>query len=132
MIFLCMALIDQPESMNSPASQSSSSGWVGGVPRRPKSDGVGTIGLPKWCCQMRLTITRAVRALAGPLGEPAGELEPAAGVFGDGQGRAVIEALRHAARDELAEVMRVSTFLDLHIGRLALTDGISQQMGWDR
>ena len=34
-------------SMNSLASQSSSSGCVGGVPRKPKSDGVGTSGLPK-------------------------------------------------------------------------------------
>ena len=37
------------------------------MPRSPKSDGVATIGLPKWCCQIRLTITRAARARGGPL-----------------------------------------------------------------
>ena len=37
----------QPWSMSSTASQSSSSGCVGGVPLRPKSNTVGTIPLPK-------------------------------------------------------------------------------------
>src|SRR5262245_29740696 len=42
------------------ASQSSSSGFVGRLPMRPKSLAVATRPSPKWCCQIRLTITRAV------------------------------------------------------------------------
>ena len=78
MIRRCIALIDQPEATKSAASHSSSSGWVGGVPRRPKSEGVGTIGLPKWCCQIRLTITRAVRCRGGPSVSQRARAEPAA------------------------------------------------------
>src|SRR5256885_16832070 len=36
------------------ASQSSSSGCVGGTPCDPKSSGVRTIPSPKWYCQTRL------------------------------------------------------------------------------
>ena len=47
------------------ASQSSNSGCVGRSPRRPKSLGVATMPWPKWCCQSRFTITRAVSGLSG-------------------------------------------------------------------
>src|SRR6266852_535558 len=46
--------------MNSQASQSSSSGWEGGSLCMPKSSGVLTMPCPKYVCQRRLTITRAV------------------------------------------------------------------------
>src|SRR5262249_48796561 len=49
---------------NSLASQSSSSGCVGGVPRLPKLLVERTMPRPKWCCQTRLTITRAVSGLS--------------------------------------------------------------------
>ena len=51
-------------STNSIASQSSNSGCVGRSPRKPKSLAVATMPLPKWCCQSRLTITRAVSGLS--------------------------------------------------------------------
>ena len=55
----------QPDEMNSVASQSSSSGWDGGSPWRPKFSGVATRPRPKSCCQAALTATRAERGLAG-------------------------------------------------------------------
>ena len=60
----CSALRLQPCSTNQRASQSSSSGWVGGSPIVPKSLGVRTRPTPKWYCQTRLTITRAVSGLS--------------------------------------------------------------------
>ncbi len=39
-------------------------GMAGDSPRTPKSLGVATIPRPKWCCQRRLTTTRAVRGLS--------------------------------------------------------------------
>ena len=53
----------QPRSMNSAASQSSSSGWVGLSPCVPKSSEVRTRPRPKNSCHMRLTATRAVSGL---------------------------------------------------------------------
>ena len=47
------------------ASQSSSSGCVGGVPWVPKSFSVSTSPRPKYACQSRLTVTRAVSGFAG-------------------------------------------------------------------
>src|SRR5436190_1114345 len=61
---LCTGLIRQPPRTNSPASQSSSSGWVGNVPNLPKSLDDATSPRPKWCCQRRLTSTRAVAGLS--------------------------------------------------------------------
>ena len=62
---LTSGLTRQPPATNSVLSHSSSSGWVGRCPCAPKLSGVGTIPRPKSCFQMRLTITRATRALAG-------------------------------------------------------------------
>ena len=50
--------------MNSQASQSIRSWWTVPLPLEPKSLGVDTRPLPKWYCQMRLTITRAVRGFS--------------------------------------------------------------------
>src|SRR6202030_2071136 len=47
------------------ASQSSNSGCDGASPILPKLLGVRTIPSPKWCCQMRFTITRAVNGFSG-------------------------------------------------------------------
>ena len=47
-----IAFMSQSRSMNSTASQSSSSGCVGGLPLRPKLNTVGTSGLPKWRSHM--------------------------------------------------------------------------------
>ena len=63
--------------MKRDASQSSSSGCVGGSPCRPKSPGVRTRPWPKWCIQTRLTITRAVSGLSFA-GDRLGQLQPAA------------------------------------------------------
>ena len=57
--------------ISSDASQSSSSGCDGGSPRTPKSLGVATIPRPKWCCQRRFTITRAVKGLLAPVSHAA-------------------------------------------------------------
>ena len=43
---LIIDLTDQPLAMSSEASSSSSSGWVGRIPRTPKSSVVGTIPRP--------------------------------------------------------------------------------------
>ena len=59
----------QPPSISSAASQSSSSGCVGGSPSWPKSFGRRTIPRPKWYCQSRLAITRAVSGLRA-VGQP--------------------------------------------------------------
>ena len=55
----------QPLRTNSVASQSSSSGWEGGVPERPKFDGLLTMPRPKCRSQMWFTITRAVSGWFG-------------------------------------------------------------------
>lgn len=41
------------------------------MPARPKSLGVRTMPRPKWCCQIRLTITRAVSGFLGLAIQPA-------------------------------------------------------------
>ena len=56
--------MSQPLSMNSTASQSSSSGWLGNVPCVPKSSSVSTRPRPNSCAQKRLTMTRAVSGLS--------------------------------------------------------------------
>ena len=53
-----------PARTNSVASQSSSSGCVGGSPCVPKSSLVSTMPRPKNCSQTRLTVTRAVSGLS--------------------------------------------------------------------
>src|SRR5215471_21788787 len=60
-----MALMSQPVRTNSVASQSSSSGWLGGSPCEPKSSAVLTIPVPKYCCQYWFTATRAGSGLDG-------------------------------------------------------------------
>ena len=62
---LCIAFMSHLRSMNSTASQSSSSGCVGGSPCVPKSSLVSTRPLPKCCAQMRFIVTRAVSGLFG-------------------------------------------------------------------
>ena len=57
----------QPSSRNCTASQSSSSGWLGGSPCEPKSSAVLTMPVPKNCCQNRLTATRAVSGCFGAI-----------------------------------------------------------------
>ena len=61
----------QSRAMNSLASQSSSSGWVGSSPNRPKSFGVRTIPRPKWCWKIRFAITRAVNGCDGSVSQRA-------------------------------------------------------------
>src|SRR5438874_5845276 len=63
-IMRCIVLMLQPRATNSYASQSSSSGCDGGSPIFPKLLGVRTMPSPKWCCQMRFTMTRAVRGFS--------------------------------------------------------------------
>ena len=61
----------QPDSISSTASQSSSSGWVGRLPLRPKSKTVATSGAWKCRTQMWLTATRAVSGLSRLAIQPA-------------------------------------------------------------
>ena len=60
-----MNLLDRPavgdESGREPVEQF---GVAGRFARTPKFDGVATIPRPKWCCQIRLTMTRAVSGLS--------------------------------------------------------------------
>ena len=79
MMSRCSFLTDQPPSTKRSASQSSSSGCVGGSLRTPKSLGVRTRPAPKWFSQTRLTITRAVSGLSA-LRDRLRQLEPAAAV----------------------------------------------------
>src|ERR1043165_4028537 len=55
----CSALMSQPDSMKSQASQSSSSGCDGGSHCEPRSSLVLTMPVPKYACQTRLTKARA-------------------------------------------------------------------------
>src|SRR5438093_11147146 len=64
MMSLCIGLNFHPRLTDSDASQSSNSGCVGGTPNLPKSFALATMPRPKWCCQIRLTITRAVTGLS--------------------------------------------------------------------
>ena len=82
MILRCMFLTDHPSSTNRAASQSSNSGWVGGVPNLPKLLGVRTMPSPKCFCQMRLTITRAVRGFCGEAIQSASSKRPLPAVTG--------------------------------------------------
>ena len=54
-----------PPRTNSVDNQSNKSGWVGLDPVLPKLAGVFTSPVPKWYCQMRLIITRAVSGWLG-------------------------------------------------------------------
>src|SRR5438093_657640 len=64
MIF-CSALTSQPVRTNSVASQSNSSGCDGGSPCDPKSSADFTIPVPKYICQNRFTVTRAISGYDG-------------------------------------------------------------------
>ena len=55
----------QPDSRNSTASQSSSSGCEGNSPLTPKSPAVRTRPVPNTSCQKRFTVTRAVSGCSG-------------------------------------------------------------------
>ena len=61
----CIAFTSQPVRTNSVASQSSNSGCDGHSPCDPKSSVVFTIPVPKYICQKRFIVTRAVSGLAG-------------------------------------------------------------------
>ena len=61
------------------ANQSNNSGCDGLPPLRPKSLGVLTRPAPKWCCQRRLTRTRAVSGLLR-VGDPLRQRQPALGI----------------------------------------------------
>ena len=52
----------QPPRTSSPARYSSNSGMRGRGAGEPKFSGVATSPTPKWCCQIRLTCTRASKA----------------------------------------------------------------------
>ena len=70
-----MCFTSQPESMNSHASQSSSSGCDGGSPCEPRSSSVFDRPMPKNCFQSRFIVTRAVSGFS--LGhDPTGQIEP--------------------------------------------------------
>ena len=69
-------LTDQPDATNRVARWSSNSGWVGVSPSRPKLSGVRTSPWPNRCCQMRLTITRAVSGLSGEAIQSASSSRP--------------------------------------------------------
>src|SRR3974377_2352355 len=87
----------QPSSRNWTASQSSSSGWLGGSPWLPKSSAVFTNPVPKHCCQKRVTATRA--GGGGPRDpQPGGEAQPVA----RGVGRQRRQERRRVANDFLA------------------------------
>ena len=90
----CIALRLQPRATNSVASQSSSSGWRRPSPIVPKSLGVATIPRPKWCCQRRLTITRAVSGLSGRVSQSASAVRRPL----DRVGRPRSSEIRHGSR----------------------------------
>ncbi len=83
----------QPCATNSVASQSSSSGCVGMEPCAPKSSSVSTSPRPKYCIQMRFTVTRGVSGFL-LRDEPAREVE-ARGECG----RRILEGRTHRRDD---------------------------------
>ena len=107
----------QPRFMNSTASQSSSSGCVGCSPILPKLSSVATMPRPKWWCQMRLTMTRAVSGFCAEPSHSASarrrpDVCPSAG--GISVGGLPIVATRHEAR--------------LHQGAVALRIAANQEV----
>ena len=107
------------------ASQSSSSGCVGGAPALPKLPSVVTMPVPKWCFQRRLTIDAGRQRVVG-LRQPAGERQPPAGLLRPGPRRlhlerrlAVGQHRRHARPDEPAGAERVAAAVDVRRRRLA-------------
>ena len=81
--------------MNSVASQSSRSGCDGGSPRKPKLSEVVTKPVPKYSCQIRLTVTRAVSGFSGEPIQRA-KVEPARkGFLGSDGGQGHRRAGRH-------------------------------------
>ena len=67
----CIDLMLQPWRTNSEANQSSSSEWVGRAPVLPKFARVFTIPVPKWCFQIRFTMTREVSGWSGRINQRA-------------------------------------------------------------
>ena len=90
----CSRLSDQPCSMKSADSQSSSSGWVGFSPSVPKLLGVRASGSPKCQPHTRLTMTRAVSGLFPATTERASSSRPLPSVNGGGSLPAMISRNR--------------------------------------
>ena len=59
------ALFSNWRNVSATNTYGNTSGWLGGVPRVPKSLAVFTRPAPKCPCQMRLTMTRAVNGFFG-------------------------------------------------------------------
>ena len=106
---------DQPSRTNWTASQSSSSGCVGGSERVPKSLGVRTSPSPKWPAQTRLTRTRAVSGLSGLAIVLASSSRPLPSVNGLRVGG---DHGRGLARDGRAAIVVVAANEDDGLGRL--------------
>ena len=115
----CICLMLQPRSANSTASQSSSSGWVGGSPWRPKSFGVRTIPSPKCPCQMRFTITRASSGLSGrgqPERERLAALRNEENIFRLDDGRPGVERGEEPGLHLLALVLEIAANQNVGVG----------------
>ena len=113
----------QPDSRNSTASQSSSSGCDGGRACTPKSSADSTNPAPKNSCQKRFTMTRANRGLVA-IDHPARQPEP---VRGQPRGHRRQERRRggldhlarlivHAAKQERRRRLRIGPLFDHHRG----------------
>ena len=66
MIRRCNCLSDQPSAISCTGEPIEQLGMTRPEPRVPKSLGVPTRPRPKWCCQTRLTITRAANGRSAP------------------------------------------------------------------
>jgi hypothetical protein len=91
--------------MNSTASQSSSSGWLGYSDCIPKSSLLFTIPVPKYVSQNRLTATRAVSGWFGATSHFASASR--SGLIPLGQWR---QRRRHAGGHFLARLIVLPTF----------------------
>ena len=106
--------LDRPAAGDEPGGEPVEQlGMLGGSPRTPKFEGVATIPRPKWCCQIRLTITRAVSGWSGRVSQSR-QLEPSAA-----PGRHRRRGLagqerepRHAARDDRPGAARLAPALE--------------------
>ena len=101
MMSLCSCLTDQPSPDELPGKVVQQLAFVGGKPVFPKSSGVGTIPLPKWYCQTRLTITRAVSGWSGLVIHSASARRRPAGPRVGGLAASGVCAAQHAEKRRL-------------------------------
>ena len=109
--------LHRPSRLDEPRGQEveQAPGCVGRSPRSPKSLGVRTRPSPKWCCQIRLTMTRAVSGLSGRASQSASCSRPLPSRDPHCGSRSPARTCGNAARHGLAEPLGIAAEEDLGV-----------------